>query len=65
MHSRWLPIWKKLGRRNLPGEIIVKEMIENTRVWLIDQTGRNFPHAKGHFLLKRWKKLEPLFQSLV
>jgi len=56
---------EKLGRRDLPGEMIVKEMIENTRVWLIDQMGKNFPRAKGHFLLKRWKKLEPLFQSLV
>jgi len=36
---------EKLGCRDLPREMIVKEMIENTRVWLIDQMGRNFPHA--------------------
>ncbi len=55
----------KIGTSQFAGEMIVKEMIENTRVWLIDQMGRNFPLAKGNFLLKRWKKLEPLFQSLV
>jgi len=49
----------------LPGESIVKEMIANTRIWLIDQMGKNFPRSKGNFLLKRWKKLEPLFLNLI
>ncbi len=49
----------------LPGESIVKEMIANTRIWLIDQMGKNFPHSKGNFLLKCWKKLEPLFLNLI
>jgi len=49
----------------LPGESIVKEMIANTRIWLIDQMGKNFPRSKGNFLLKCWKKLEPLFLNLI
>jgi len=56
---------EKLGRRDLPGESTVQEMIQNTRIWLIDQMGKNFPRAKGNFLLKRWKKLEPLFRNLI
>jgi hypothetical protein len=56
---------EKLGRRDLPGESTVQEMIQNTRIWLIDQMGKKFPRAKGNFLLKRWKKLETLFRNLI
>jgi hypothetical protein len=54
--------FEKLGCCDFPGEATVKEMIENTRVLLIDQMGKNFPRAKGHFLLNRWKNWSLFFK---
>jgi hypothetical protein len=46
-------------------ENIFRAVIEKAHIWLVDQIGKHFPQERHCYLLKRWQKLEPLFQNLV
>ena len=54
-----------LGNSDLPSDHVVRDMIDKTKVWLVDQMGQHFPPKRSNYLLKRWRTLEPLLRRLV
>jgi hypothetical protein len=56
---------EQVGGADQSSDNVIQDMIENTRIWLVDQIGKHFPRERHGYLLKRWQKLEPLFQNLV
>jgi hypothetical protein len=54
-----------LGDSDLPSDHVVRDMIDKTKVWLVDQMGKHFPSKRSNYLLKRWRTLEPSLQRLI
>ena len=43
---------EQMGGSNLSSDTNVRDMIENTRIWLVDQIGKHFPRERHGYLLK-------------
>jgi hypothetical protein len=49
---------RKFGNPDdLPPGTTLLDMIETTKVWLVDQMAKHFPPEKSVYLSRRWKKL--------
>ena len=43
---------EQMGGSDLSSDTIIRDMIENTRIWLVDQIGKHFPRERHGYLLK-------------
>ncbi len=51
---------EQMGGSDLSSDTIIRDMIENTRIWLVDQIGKHFPRERHGYLHKHYQKFERL-----